>query len=162
MSYKVMYKGLEVICDTFEDLDDLAEKAMSYQGAQKTPNPNNQSNSNGTPKSNGQPKEVVTKEPVTVEAFIKSLTPKTKVALRVLSENGNEMSDTEIRQKLGIESKQQLMGIISAIFKGAARVGIKVEDIFKRRPIFSASGEKDYASQIPANMLETYRNALKD
>lgn len=164
MSYKVIYKGLEVICDSFEDLDELAEKATSLRAAQTNTKTDNQIELNLKTQTNGnsQAKATDNSQPVQVQDFIKNSTEKTKSFLSVLAESGAVMTDTEVRQILGVETKQQLLGTVSAVYKGASRVGINIEDILIRSVINGDSRNKEFATQIPEKTLNTIREALKD
>lgn len=164
MSYKVVYKGLEVICDSFEDLDELAERATTLRTVQTNTKTDNQIELNLKSQTNGnsQTKPTDESQPLQIQDFIKKLTPKTKSFLKVLAESGDAMTDTEARQKLRIETKAKLLGTISAVYKGADRVGISIEDILIRRVVNGDSRNKEFSTQIPEKTLNIVRDVLKD
>lgn len=152
------------MCDTIEDLDKLIESAKGSQKAQTNANPENQTELKSQSQSNGnghQPKPFENSEPVQLESFVKGLTAKTKSFLSVVAESDRPLTDTELREKLNIEKKTQLLGTVSAIYKGAARLGINVGDILLRGTTEDGNGAKDYTSQIPDKSRDTIRNALR-
>jgi hypothetical protein len=162
MSYKVFYKGLEVVCDTFEDLDTLAEKATTLRAAKTVAVTDNRNDVKPLTNGNANPTLFENSEPIQLQDFVKGLTKKTKLFLGLLAESGQTMSDTEIRERLGIDTKQKLLGTISAVYKGAARAKISIEDILIRTVTNSDARNKEFATQIPDKTLNTIRDALKD
>ncbi len=147
MGFKVIYKGLEVICDTFEDLDVLADKIKAHKGHSKPPVENN------TPTlfSNGKG---------TYSDFVKALSVKPLSVMQILTRADRPMTDTELRTALNLESNMQLAGYMSSITKAAQKTNFAVDDVIKKEVLSSIPGDRAYKYSIPVDASEKIKEAL--
>ena len=147
MSFKVKYKGLEVICDTFDDLDSLATivEARSSQGVKPVAPDSGQ---------NGH------RQTASIAQCVKGLTRKQQELLAVLLKNGGAMSPSAIIQTLGFKSANQLSGLVATIHKNALRVGLEASAFFDRRNMSNDPREKNYQYFIPASAIDEVSSAL--
>lgn len=144
MSFKVNYKGLEVICDSVEDLDLLADKLNTNEQANKF-KPVKSSNKN----INASPNLFDSGSNNSIESFVKRLNPKPLGVIRALVEANRPLTDTELRDALNLESNMQLAGYMSAITKASKKEGFGIDDILFKEILNDTPGKRAYSYVIP-------------
>lgn len=143
MAFRVIYKGLEVICDTFADLDFLAEQAINYKPAARTESarvPTQQEKAPALPLRDGNDKDA------RLIAFIEALPEKTIEVLSVLVANG-AMTDAGLRAALKLDNNMQLAGRVAPISRNAKKIGLKAQDVLLTKVINNKPGERKYEYQ---------------
>lgn len=171
MSFKVQYRNLEVTCESIKDVDELADRQEQRNGLKvesvktdvstkieateplKTPE---KSETPQKPKiflgysSNGSGGSDA------IAKFVKGLGEKPTLILKALADAPNGLTDEELRQATGIDSKLVLAGTMSAIAKAATKDGITYEDILTKETTDNRHGKRKYLYTIK----ETVRGAL--
>lgn len=166
MEYKVIYKGFEVICDSFEALDELTEKARQKsrsapvkQFSHGTVEPQLRLNLNES--ENGLSKATNVADDH-LKQYIKKLPQSSVDVLQLLVEHRRAMTDTELRTELGLESNMQLAGRISPITRTAQKLGMDANTFFSNRKTDNTPGNRAYEYEISAIMLDRFRDALAE
>ncbi|HXJ95094.1 MAG TPA: hypothetical protein VMT20_19820 [Terriglobia bacterium] len=88
----------------------------------------------------------------TFQEFIESIGESQETALRMLVRE-KRVSDAELREELGVESNQQLAGILSGISKQAAALGIPARAVFTIENEFK-SGKSSKSYVVARDFLE--------
>ncbi len=160
MPFKVLYRNLEVVCETIEDIDALADRQEQRNGLKNKPTNIEMSQTeetSKTPETNQQSGNGVVKE-VSVQTFLKSLNDNTMKVLNVLAESPDGLSDAEIRGKLNIDSKVVLAGIMSAIAKSANTLGIGYENVVTKTVTNKKHGDMRYHYALNENVKKELLN----
>jgi len=146
MSYRVIYKGLEVIVDSLDDLDKLADRLSPK------------------PSTNGHAPSTASRAPQssTIGAFVTSLSGKPKGALQAIVRKGGDMDASALCAAVGVESNLELAGhALSPIARAAKKAGIDPQDILKKViNINKATKERTLAYRIPSTSLDEVRKGL--
>lgn len=142
MGFKVMYKGLEVICDTFEDLDFLAEQASGRTTTQPRRTKTAEAVEPSAPETNGASHDQH------MMKFINSLPDGTMEVLSQLVANG-EMTDSQLRAKLGLTNNMQLAGRTAMVSRSAKKFGVAPEDLLVAKMISKKPGNRKYTYHVP-------------
>src|SRR5687767_4277604 len=146
MSFRVLYRNLEIVCETIEDIDKLADGLEQRNGAKNAPVTVSMPSENTTqkpPVTNQQSEKGFVKEGQ-IAAFLKNLTQKPLGILNALANAPNGLSDSELREAVGIESKVVLAGTMSAIAKLAKKDGISYQDIVTKTITDNKHGDRKY------------------
>jgi hypothetical protein len=146
MGFKVNYRGLEVTCETPEDVDALASLARIGKACKQAVR--------------GFPKPSLFDNPKhgSARILVRELAEQPRNLLRLLAEKG-KMTDAEIRELLGLQNNKALAGVLTGISKRAKKAGINkaiVEKVSKR----NGTGERRYLYSIGSQFLEEVRNGL--
>jgi hypothetical protein len=148
MGYRVNYRGLEVACDSFADLDALAEHLA---GSKASPT---KSSGNGSV----QPAE---QKPATLKEFVQTLSLNPKNLLRALVKaESHKMRDIDLCHALGLKNTQALSGVISTLHRTAGRAGLKVENFFEKQVDSSDPKNKIIEFSIRPSALEQVREGV--
>lgn len=144
MGYKVNYRGLEVVVDSIDELDALADRQTKAA-------------------SNGHSARAVTTPAAnsTVAEFVASLKDSPKKALRELVSHGGAMADTALCHALGIQNNLQLGGrVVAPIIRQANRIGFDGTTILKKEVQIDDEGKwTQYI--IPAEVIAEVKEGLK-
>jgi len=144
MGFKVNYRGLEVTCETPEDVDALADRARS-KGAQKEA-------------IQRFPRLPLLERHGDVKRLVGELGQQQKTLLRQLVDRG-KLSDADIRQLLSLGNNKALAGVLTGISKRAKRAGISgtvLEKTSKR----NGTGERHYQYTISSRFFEDVKEGL--
>jgi hypothetical protein len=120
MEYKIIYRGLDVICDSPEALDALADHHQSRAKGLL------QESTNGNPQQNGHSKSM------TLPQFIEALGDKAQKLLRTLANADGRVKEADVRHALGYKTTNQLSGLISVMSRHAARNGLDADTFLGR------------------------------
>ena len=132
MGYLVKYKGLNVICDTPQDIEALAEhEAVGRKRAIRQENVRHRS----------------------ITKLVGEIGEKQREFLFFLSKHAAQVKDSEIQQELALPGNKALAGVLSGISKRAKTVGIDKEIIVKSMQR-NGSGERHYRYGINDNARE--------
>src|SRR4051812_13413232 len=101
MGFKVIYRGLEVVCDTFDDLDALAERAARHTNGSTPPAKINEkiSVSASSLFTNGSG--------ATVDHLVRALPESTFDVLSAMA-GKPAVNDRDLRKELGLNSNGQI------------------------------------------------------
>lgn len=156
MPFKLLYRGLEVTCDTIKDIDALADN-LENQRKSKAPLQNGvsaivaeNSISNGTKKI----------EPPKIRAFVNRLAEKQKAILSILVGSPTGLTDSELRTATGVKNNMALAGITSVMSKAAKSEGLNYSDIVEKIVLSAEIGKQAYHYQITPDTKEELKNAL--
>lgn len=146
MGFKVNYRGLEVTCETPDDVDALAER-MRLGRAQKEA-------------IQRFPRYPLFDNPKhgSAKLLMKDLAEQPKNLLKLLIERG-KLTDVEIRELLNLQNNKALAGVMTGISKRAKKAGINkpiVEKFFKR----NGTGERLYQYSIGSQFVEDVKSGL--
>lgn len=152
MGFKINYKGLEVVCDTVDEVDELAER-HNRRGATAQTSTNGKSSSAGTLfDSDAELKP-------DLKSVIGSFSVNSKKLIGVLVDAGAPLSDDIIAEQMRAQ-KTSIAGYISDIALKSQKVGYDYTKFFTRRQISDKQGEREYSTEIPPTMLYEVSQAL--
>ena len=133
MAYRVLYKGLEVVCETPEDVDALAESSTRGQGRRK---------------------ESQQKQHRSIKRLVRGLGDKQRSLLTRLAESDKPVLDSELRSILGLEDNKALAGVLASISKLAKGAGLDRGSIINKTMTRNGSGDRHYAYSIAPEACE--------
>jgi len=149
MPFKITYRGLQVECDTIDEINRLAEELESTKAREAR-----------------KARRATKNQPINTTLFqqeesIRTLVHELKTNQRkLLAEVSKaEKSDTELREILELENNKALAGVLSGISKLAKRLGMEHAPI-DARMTRSRSGGREYRYSIRPEALEEVQKAL--
>ena len=157
MGYKVNYKGLEVVVDTFEDLDELAERARNGNT-----NANANIKTNATVKADAEIIQSKNGSASGLNTLLENLAEKSLDLIKALANHGKPMTDAEVRKTLNLENNMQIAGRVSPLTRTANKYNVNLESFFKKTILNSTPGNRVYQYEIPKQGLAEVREALKN
>lgn len=143
MSFKVIYRNLEIVCENVEDIDRIADRQESLSKAKarnvtpllvnvpQTSNPTLASSVSG----------IKTEEEL-FRLFLEGLTDKPLELLNALADKPSGIVDTELRTLLDTESKNVFSGWMSVLGKKAVKLGLDYQTIVVKTALNKKRGEK--------------------
>jgi len=146
MGFKVNYRGLEVTCETPEDVDALAERVRLVRAHRDAIERSPRYPLFDNPKHGS------------AKILMKELSEQPRKLLKLLIERG-KLTDAEIRELLGLQNNKALAGVMTGISKRAKKAGINkaiVEKAFKR----NGTGERLYQYSIGSQFVDEVRSGL--
>lgn len=141
MSYRIKYRGLDIVVDTIKDIDALADHLEARRLAQ-------------APSSPAQSPESSLAE------LVRTSTSKQNQFLRFLVDRSEEdaPTDEELRVALGLRDNNQIAGLTSALSKRLKGLGL--DTILVLKDIRFSQGLRNYRYWIPESLREELREAL--
>jgi hypothetical protein len=141
MAFRVIYKGLEVICETLEDVDALADS----------------SSASGSNRSRREPK----RQHRSIRRLVQELGEKQHLLLTLLvAEPDKPSPDNELRESLELGDNKALAGILSSISKRAKSAGLDTRNIMTKKATRNGSGERHYAYSIVPEAIAEVKAGL--
>lgn len=149
MSYKVRYRGLEVVCDSLDEVDALADRQSHTPiGPVELNFTRNRSNGNS--------------QVHTIKELVGLLKARPKKALKAVASNGGRMSDTDLARVMKAKHTMALAGIIAPLYKAARLNGIDEKKFFRREVhINEENGEQIKEYVIPSESLDEVKEGLR-
>ena len=144
MGYKVSYRGLEVVCETSQDVDALADRADGF-----SPKGRKRRSAAGT--SNRKHRSV--------KKLMPELGQPQQELIKALFAASQPLSDAELRESLSLRDNKVLAGILASISKRAKHAGIEMQIISKTH-LRNGTGERHYRYSISSEVLEEVRVGL--
>ncbi len=139
MAYKVTYKGLEVVCETADELDALAERGKERRRD-----------------------DVLTYEMASplsaLASVVKTFRSSQKKLLRLLVEGGR--TDKELRDALGLESNKGLAGIFAGISKRLVKAKFDAEMVWQKETRRDGNEQRLYYYTLIADAAPHVRKGL--
>ena len=148
MSYKVHYRGVELICDTLDDVDAVLER--QGKAASK---PIDLPFQRQPVQTNGQIH--------TIKELVARQKQRPRKALKALVNNGGQMQDTELFKVVRAKNAMALAGILNPIYRLAKENGIEPATVLRKEDHINDQNEKIKKYVIPAEALDEVREALK-
>lgn len=147
MAYKVIYRTLEVVCDTFAEVDALADHATGEKRPTKR-----------------LPRQVTASAALTAETpvagFVQGLNKIHRNIMTLLLSASRPLTDTEMRKELSIESNNQLAGFMAGITRAAKKATLKKEDVLKVTVLSNKPGARAYTYTVPTKLANEIRDAM--
>jgi hypothetical protein len=153
MTIKVLYRNLELVFESVKDVDDFADELEQRHVSKDKPE-TQQHVKSVQPATNGKVEEssnAASDVPAkssdilgAIPELLKSLNENTKAVIYALANAPEGLSDAELREKMGVESKLVFAGIMSAIAKSAIKVGIGFENVVTRTITDNRNGKRKY------------------
>lgn len=144
MSFRVHYRGLEVTCDTFAELDALADHARGVKQVidqQSHKAITSKSEPSGDPGKN----------------FMSYLQDVHRKTLRTLMASDTPVTDKDLRTALEVETNNQLGGYFSAITRAAKKAKfLEGKDIIQKTTLNAKTGERAFTYTIPKGTVRNY------
>jgi hypothetical protein len=136
-----MYKGLEVICETAQDLDALAS-GTSSNGHGRTRKPRTQHKN--------------------VKRLVREVGEKQQLLLSLLLKaRPSSVTDQQLREGLGLESNKGLAGVFSGLSKQAKGVGIAPDSLILKSASRNGSGDRTYQYALTDEIAAEVEEGLK-
>ena len=140
MSYRVRYKGLDVICENVADIDALAASSST---------------------DSSRVKRIQKREHRSVRRLIRELNENQRKLLEMLLASGEKpVIDTDLRAALRLDNNKALAGILAGISKRAKSAGIDGGSLLTKSQSRNGSGERHYAYRIVPEASEEVRSGL--
>jgi hypothetical protein len=147
VNIKVNYKGLEVIVDSLDDLDKLAERLAK-------------SGQNGHLAGSARSKQA--ERPNTISAFVATLKADPKTALRALLKAGGQLTDAELCKAVGVGDNLSLAGrILSPMARLANSAGLHGPIIAKVVKFDLKTKERSLDYIVPTEIRAEVEKGLK-
>ena len=137
MGYKVMYKGLEVICETPQDVDALAER-----------------NDGAAPKGRRS-----NRKHKSVRKLMREIGQPQRELITTLVTAPEPLSDKTLRESLSLDNNKRLAGVLAGISKRAKNAGIEVAIVSKTH-FRNGTAERHYRYEISSDVLEEVKAGL--
>lgn len=143
MGFKVIYKGLEVIVDSIDDLDRLAERTSKAS-------------------TNGHSTQTKQSELGDIPKFVKSLTGKPKLALQALVKHGGKISADDLCKAVDVADNLKLAGhALSPLSRMAKKAGVDIAEIIEKVPVIDKETQKRTLEYVmPRNAFAQVREGL--
>lgn len=150
MAFVTRYRGLEVQCETIEDLNALADQMQLSKSVSRT----SRHGQRTPPSETSRPSLLPTEDPM--RQLIPELSPQ---QLRLLSEIAKDQkSDSELRHALALSNNKALAGILAGISKAAKRIGLQTP--IEKSVTRSTTGEREYTYTLESGVIEEVKQAL--
>jgi hypothetical protein len=153
MSFKVKYRGLEIVCDTIQDIDALADNLETISTSK--PKVLSKGVKSETPVGNA-----TVKYDSALTNFVSRLKDRQRTVIRVLLDNPQGVSDKILREKVGAKNNEALAGVTSVMSRAAKATGLNYEEIVKKTVVSSVPGNRAYDYQISESAREELQSAL--
>jgi hypothetical protein len=153
MGFKVNYKGLEVICETIDDIDKLADRYN--KGVSKKTNTVNAGNDR-----NASLFDSKDESDLLPKSLIHSFSENAKRLLMELVKAGKALSDDEIAERMGAQ-KTSVAGYISDIALKSQKAGFDYSKFFVRIQLNDKQGEREYSNEVPQSVRDGLLKTLK-
>ena len=147
MAFVVKYRGLDVTVDSLDQLDQLADR-ISPNGAGRK--------SNEVPQAHGANTEDRTQK---LRKMIAGIVGNQRQFLVLLSTYAKQ-TDTELREKLNLDSNKALAGVMAGISKAIKRNGLQLR-IVDKTSFRSSSGDREYTYSLNPAVKEDIRESLE-
>ena|ERR1700734_908762 len=153
MPFTVNYRGLQVECETIEDLNRLAEQqeASRAKDARKARRLARSQAGTGAEWS-----PVIGEQ--SISGLIHELKDNQKQLLSEISEA--EKTDIQLRAVLHLANNKALAGVLAGISKAAKRLGLQDAPIIESKMSRSGNGDREYRYSIRPEAAEEVQKAL--
>jgi hypothetical protein len=150
LGFTIHYKGIEIVCDTPDDVSALAERLISGSSrAIELPF----TRQGGTMHSSGSPQSP------TIKGLINKLGHRQKGALRALISHGGRMHGQDLVKVTDADTLSALAAVLGPVYKLSRSRG-PLEGFFSKEEITSDSGAQIRDYVIGERFLEPIREAL--
>ena len=129
--FKVMYQGVEIQCETADEAVEIAGKLSGGHGKGSA---HSHSSSQGLAGSRWTANRF--------QSFIGQLQDKQRRFLRELTASTDGLTDSALRQSLGLSSNKAFGPILTGISRRAKKVGVGLDDVLKSEKMSLQNGEK--------------------
>ena len=144
MGYRVSYRGLDVVCESLEEVDTLADR-LERRGKVGRFNRPSEETVNST-------------EPTGIPKFIQTLKGKQKKFLRLLAFATAPMSDEDVRSKLSLESNRKIAGLLTGLTKRSR--SFEIENLIVKDSTRNGTGDRHYKYSVGKQWIEAVKNAF--
>jgi hypothetical protein len=158
MSYTVRYRRLEVVCETPQEVEALAELADS------------QARAHSQPKIPGQPIELRLAasgvngngQSPSIKGLMARLKPNAQKILKTIARNGGRMSDSDLSKSMHAKNAMALAGMMGPLYKMARLAEAKgLPQFFQKDIVANDQGGSSVDYIIPPEALDEVREGLK-
>ncbi len=143
MAFTVKYRGLDVACEKLEDLDRLAD---SLENTRSRRSPQSQATRH---KTRG-----------TVADVFGNLNAKQTKVFRVLMAAAGDVSQEDLRTKLGAKTNQGVGAVIAQISRAAKPHGFSVFDLIEKEMTRNGLGARNYLYRLKEDHADEVRVCL--
>jgi hypothetical protein len=155
MGYLVKYRGLDVVCETLDDIDKLADR-LSNKSVALT-----QSTVSAIPSQQwfaqvAQSIVIPTENPVS--AGFRRLKTNQRRLLDIIVGSRDPVSDEDIRNKMGLANNHSISGLTTGIKRNFKRAGIK--DLLQKEAKRNGSGNLHSYYSVNPKFIEELREEL--
>jgi hypothetical protein len=128
---KVSHEGVDYFCETADEAVDLGAKlrGIYYSGSKKTPQGEH---------AIGGSRWTVTR----FQSFIKQLRDKQLQFLSLVLESPDGVTDSSLRQSLGVSTNKGFGPILTGISRRAKKAGVSLQDILTSEKVQLSANEK--------------------
>jgi hypothetical protein len=141
MPYRTIYEGHEVICDTAEEMMALLGGSTTFRAGKK--------------------KKTDKKQPKTVRGWAKSLPREQKDLVKALvTAHPSELSDADLRAKLGAENNRKIAGLMGGLAKAAKRSEMAFTDLITKEAKRDSNGDRRYCYGVTSAAVAEIRLGL--
>jgi hypothetical protein len=141
MAYRTTYLGHEVICDTIPELDALLSANTISRGTGR--------------------KKAEKKAPRGIKGWAKSVAVPQRELLRALaSSHPSSMSDTQIREQLGLPSNSKIAGLMGGLAKAAKKSSLTFDSLIQKESKRNGTGERHYSYGIAPTAIAEVKQGL--
>lgn len=145
MSFRVVVKGLEVICETPQDVEALARHF--------DPAEDHHERRSYSPRQTTRPHRSIKK-------LMRELNEKQRALIQLLAGEDSPCTDEALRVALEVEGNKALAGILTGISKRAKRAGIEADTLILRAHHRNGSGERHYEYSLKPEAREEVNAGL--
>jgi len=149
MSYKVLYKGLEVVVETLDEVDALAARQAKAAPATL------ELRLNGNHKSEAL-------QTVTLKGLISNLNPNAKKALKAIAKAGGRINDSDLGKAIHAKNNMALAGKLSPLYRAARDAKENgLAPFFQKELATNEGGQQVTEYCIPPDTLNEVKTELK-
>lgn len=140
MAFRILYKGLEVFCDTPQEVDALASQRKV------------------SPERFPRLLSEISEKP-DIKGMVQSLKKNQQALLRHLV--AGPQSDADLRTKMNLDGNKALAGVLSGVSKAAKRMGLEPRGIINKTASRNGTGERHYQYSLVPEAMEDVKRGLK-
>jgi hypothetical protein len=141
MGYRTTYLGQEVICDTIPELDALLSANTISSGIKR--------------------KKPEKKAPRGIKGWAKSVAVPQRELLKALANSHpSALSDTQIKEQLGLASNRKIAGLMGGLAKAAKKSSLPFDSLILKESKRNGTGERHYSYGIAPTAITEVKQGL--